>query len=60
MKIVDERESQKEKKRTGGTEAKAKGWEINDFVERLGFLRLKCKVFLIFKELHWFEMFPSI
>ena len=50
----------KKKKRTGGTEAKAEGWEINDFVERLGFLRLKCKVFLIFRELHWFEMFPSI
>ena len=50
----------KKKKRTGGTEAKAEEWEINDFVERLGFLRLKCKVFLIFRELHWFEMFPSI
>ena len=52
MKIVDERETQKEKKkRTGGTEAIGEGWEINDFVERLGFLQLKCKACLIFKEL---------
>ena len=39
MKIIDERETQKKKeklkKRTMGTEAMGKGWEINDFVERL-------------------------
>ena len=40
IKIIDERETQKrnkakQKKRTRGTEAKAKAWEINDFVECL-------------------------
>ena len=38
MKIIDERETQNKqtnKKRTWGTEAIAKGWERNDFVERL-------------------------
>ena len=39
MKIIDERGMQKGKKKkrkeTRGTEAIAKGWEINDFVERL-------------------------
>ena len=41
-KIIDERETQtkkikneKKKKKTGETEAIAKRWEINDFVERL-------------------------
>ena len=47
IKIIDERETQKKKKknkkrkkksRTRGTEATAKGWEINGFVERLSFL----------------------
>ena len=32
MKIIDERETKK--KNTRGTEAIAKGWQINDFVER--------------------------
>ena len=42
---------QKRKKRTRGTKAIAKGWEINDFVERFksGFLQLICKASLIFK-----------
>ena len=34
IKIIDERETQKQKKKqykTRGTEAIAKGWEINDF-----------------------------
>ena len=39
MNVMDERKTQKKKKkqekRTRGTEAIAKGWEINDFVERL-------------------------
>ena len=37
MKIIDEKEKQKKKKkkRTRGTRALVKGWEINDFVERL-------------------------
>ena len=40
MKIIDERGMQKGKKKkkrkeTRETEAIAKGWEINDFVERL-------------------------
>ena len=38
MKIIDDTEMQKKKKkkkRTKGTENIAKGWEINDFVERL-------------------------
>ena len=38
MNVIDERKTQKKKKqekRTRGTEAIAKGWEINDFVERL-------------------------
>ena len=40
IEITDERgiqknKKQKRKKRTRGTEAIAKGWEINDFVERL-------------------------
>ena len=45
IKIIDERETQKQKNkqktnketknRKRGTEATAKGWEINDFVERL-------------------------
>ena len=35
MKIIDERETQKKEKRTRETEAVVKGWEINDFVERL-------------------------
>ena len=38
MKIIDETETQrkkKEKKGTRGTEAIAKGWEINGFIERL-------------------------
>ena len=37
MKIIDEKEKQrkkKKKKRTRGTHAIAKGWKINDFVER--------------------------
>ena len=37
-KIIDERETQKQnktKKEQGGTEAIAKGWEINDFVKVL-------------------------
>ena len=35
MKIIDERETHrmKQKKRTRGAEAIAKGWEVNDFVE---------------------------
>ena len=36
--IIDETETQikkKEKKGTRGTEAIAKGWEINDFIEHL-------------------------
>ena len=39
MNVIDERKTQKKKKkqekRTRGTEAIAKGWEINDFVGRL-------------------------
>ena len=41
MKIIDDTEMQKKKKkkkkkkRTKGTETIAKGWDINDFVERL-------------------------
>ena len=42
MKIVDERETQKNNKNTkkdrkeqGGTEAIVKGWELNDFVVHL-------------------------
>ena len=54
MKITDKRETQKkkkERKRTTGTEAIAKGWEINDFcwAFKLGFLQLICKASLIFK-----------
>ena len=54
MKIIDKRETQKKKKkrkRTTGTEAIAKGWEINDFcwAFKLGFLQLICKASLIFK-----------
>ena len=46
IKIIDERETQKQKQkqkkthkknRTRGTAAITKGWEINDFVERLSF-----------------------
>ena len=41
--IIDERETQKQKQtnknnRTRGTEAIAKGWETNDFVERLSYV----------------------
>ena len=38
MKIIDERETQKKKqrqKRTRGTKAIVKGWELNDFVVHL-------------------------
>ena len=39
MKIIDERETQTKKKqrqkRTRGTKAIVKGWELNDFVVRL-------------------------
>ena len=38
MKIIDEsfaKRKKKRKKRTRGTEAIVKGWEMNDFVERL-------------------------
>ena len=40
IKIADERQTQKQqqqqqKSRTRGTEAIAKGWEINDFIGRL-------------------------
>ena len=40
MKIIDEKETHKRKEkrkknRTRGTEAVAKGWEINDFAEHL-------------------------
>ena len=36
LKIIEKHENKKQKKRTRGGEAIAKGWEINDFVERLG------------------------
>ena len=35
IKIIDGRETQEQKKRTRGKETIVKGWEINDFVERL-------------------------
>ena len=35
IKIIDEGETQKKKKRTSGAEAIVKGWEINGFVECL-------------------------
>ena len=51
IKIIDERGTQKGKKQTKkgtrGTEAIAKGWKINDFVEH--FLQFLCKASLIFK-----------
>ena len=57
MKTIDERELQKATKEkqtktegARGTEAIAKGWELNDFVAfKLGFLQLICKASLIFK-----------
>ena len=54
MKIIDKRQTQKRKqrqKRTKGTKAIVKGWELNDFVARfkLSFLQLIRKASLIFK-----------
>ena len=52
MKIIDEREMQKEKqnkKEQEETEAIVKGWELNDFgTFKLGFLQLICKASSIF------------
>ena len=52
MKIIDERESRKKKerqKRTRGTKAIVKGWEVSCFLVCLSFLQLICKASLIFK-----------
>ena len=53
MKIIDERDTQKQKKKQAKqktTEAIVKGWELNySCAFKLGFLHLICKVSLIFK-----------
>ena len=53
MKANCKKQQKKNKQRqkgARGTEAIAKGWELNDFVAfKLGFLQLICKASLIFK-----------